>query len=288
LLALKRFIEKEQIDIIHCHLFRSNVFGWLLKRIWFPKARLVIHEHGGVVEDGWLYRQFLRLADSRVDIYIAVSKFIAAQLRDARVGPEKIRLLYNFVDTKRFNRAAITWDVAAERRKLGIPDGAVVFGFAGRLVARKGWREFVEAAKDVVTTTPEAYFLVAGDGIDKSNFIEMTDFYRLGERLKYLGRVDDMPRFYSLVDCFVMPTHFEALGLTALEAKSMGIPLIVSDIPGVTEIIDAISDKTFSCGNPAHLAEVMSKFQSRRASNLLGYSLSEYVPALKRAAYLGL
>src|SRR3989344_3696257 len=46
---LRNLIEKEQISIIHCHLFRSQVFGWILKRFYFPNIKLIFHEHGQIL-----------------------------------------------------------------------------------------------------------------------------------------------------------------------------------------------------------------------------------------------
>jgi L-malate glycosyltransferase len=237
LLALKKLVEKEKIDILHCHLFRSNVFGWLLKVIWFPRIKLVIHEHGGVIEDGLPYKLFLKISRRSVDLYIAVSKFIRVSLTESGVPGGKVKLLYNFVDTEKFNRDRITWNIADERKKLGIPANAFVVGFAGRLTERKGWREFVQAAAIISKQGKSIKFLIAGDGADRDKLLKLIAGNGLQNQISFLGRVQDMTWFYSLLDCFVIPSHYEPMGITELEAMAMQVPVVASNVPALNEII---------------------------------------------------
>ncbi len=105
LLELKHVIGREKIEILHCHLFRSQVFGWLLKKIWFPHIKLIFHEHGEIFYSNPCFVPFLKVSARAVDTYIAVSKATRDLLVSKATTPkEKIQVLYNFVDIARLIR----------------------------------------------------------------------------------------------------------------------------------------------------------------------------------------
>lgn len=238
LFALKDFIEKENIEILHCHLFRSQVFGYLLKRIWFKDITLIFHEHSGIIEDGYLYNLFMSFAQKHVDLFIACSRAMEdALMVNAKITRDKIQVLHNFVDIEKFSRSRVTWNVLEERARVGITDADFVVGFAGRLVERKGWRDFLKAAQRFSDNGINIKFLIAGDGPDRQEFLKMiSDSSFLSERVLYLGYIKDMLKFYSLLDCFVMPSHWEGLSMVQLEVMALGTPLVISNGPGMNEV----------------------------------------------------
>lgn len=235
--ALKKIIIKEKIEILHCHLFRSNVIGYLLKIFWFSKAKLVIHEHGGVAEDGLFYRLYIKISQNKVNCYIAVSKYIQEKLHNAGAQTHKINLLYNFVDASKFNPKQIDWDVSKERERLGLQEGAFVIGFAGRLIRRKGWREFIQAAMKITSKYKKTQFLIAGDGPEKKEVFKMIIDSNLQLNIIFIGRIQNMMWFYTLLDCFVVPSHWEPMGLTHLEAMTAGIPVICANVAALNEVV---------------------------------------------------
>lgn len=238
LLNMKILIEKDSIDIIHCHLFRSQLFGWLLKKLYFPDIILIYHEHGKIFNNSILYKLFIKCTKSKVDLYIAVSKATKRHLINYANAPEeKIRILYNFVNFKRFDKSNVKWNTSDEREKLGFCRNDFVVGFAGRLVKRKGWRTFIDAAALILKEQTNVTFLIAGDGDDKNKMLDLINKKKLSNKVKYLGYVADMVWFYSLLDCFIIPSYWEPMGLTEIEAQAMGVPVISSDVEALNEIM---------------------------------------------------
>ena len=87
LLELRQMVGWEGIGVLHCHLFRSQVFGYILKTLFFPQVALVFHEHGRVVGregesalEALMFRLFLRLAWRRVDWFICISDYTRSRL----------------------------------------------------------------------------------------------------------------------------------------------------------------------------------------------------------------
>ena len=74
--ALTNIIKKRDIDVLHCHLPRSQVFGYLVKRLFQPNIILVFHEHGDIFEKGVLLPALLRFFQHHVDQFVACSKAV--------------------------------------------------------------------------------------------------------------------------------------------------------------------------------------------------------------------
>ncbi len=251
---VKAFIEKHQIEVLHCHLFRSEVFGFWLKKRHFPNIKLIFHEHGQIVgsdnnskiEDG-VYVNFKKMSHSTADLLIAVSNAMRDHLIERAGTPDnKVKVLYNFVDLKRFDPDAMNACKGTYRDKYGIPEDAFVVGFAGRIIKRKGWKEFVETARILLDQpkNDKLYFLMAGNGQDKDALNDLLEKMQFGRKVHYVGYVKNMLEYYAALDCFMMPSHFEGLPMSQLEVMSLGIPLLTTDGPGMDEIpkdgIDAV------------------------------------------------
>lgn len=276
---LKRLIRKEKIDILHCHLFKSQIFGLMLKILYFPDIKLVFHEHGEIYNKTRLNPFVLRLFQSKVDLFLAVSNGIKQKLIErANIDQKRIKILYNFVDLNKFNRNRITWNIQEERRRLGIGEKDFVVGLSGRIIERKGWRDFIEVAKLLLENGSIFKFLIASIGRDKDKMLKMIRDYKLDDKIQYLGYQSDMVKFYSLLDCFVMPSHWEGMPMTQLEAMAMGIPLVCTNGPGMEEIPVDHQDALFSeIKNPLLLAENILKIVNDKIlrTNLVNSSLKK-------------
>ena len=259
ILSIRKLIKNNEINIIHCHLFRSQVFGWLLKFFFFPSIYLIYHEHGAILRDNIFSNLFYKLSRKFVDLFIAVSIITKENLTsEANIEENKIEVLPNYVDLKRFNRGNVTWSVDEEKAKLGITDEKYIVGFAGRIIKMKGWRVLLSAAK-ILKEKNDINFLVAGEGGQSNELIDVIKHFGLEENVKYLGFIDDMVWFYSLLDCFVMPSWWEAMGISVLESMAMGVPVIVSNVPALNEIIfDRHNGLLFKSNDYVDLAEKVS------------------------------
>ena len=266
---LHALILKHHINILHCHLFRSQIFGTILKALFFPNICLILHEQGMIMGsdtqnflEDFCYRNFIRLTTQKVNRYIAASQAIRENLiRKAHVPIKKICLLQNFVDLQQFNpKARISIEIEREKNLLGIQHHDFVVGFAGRIVQRKGWREYLEAAKIVAQTVSNIKFLISGDGKEKQQLLSLIQVSKLQKSVLFLGYIENMLLFYSYLDCYVMPSYWEGLSLTQLEVMALGIPLITSDGPGMNEIPRRDVDALFcEVKNSEELAENIIK-----------------------------
>ncbi len=281
---LKELIEKQNIQVLHCHLFRSEVFGYLLKKRHFPNIKLIYHEHGQIVKsdtnratEDLMYNRFNKHSQRSVDMFISVSEAMSSFLRkNADIKDHKIKTLLNFVDLQKFNPKNLPSDLSNFRKKYQLSDDQFIVGFAGRLIPRKGWKEFLEMAKILKDQNPKMRFLLAGDGSDKEPMLQLSKELGLQEELRYLGYVDNMLEFYAALDCFCMPSHFEGLPMSQLEVMALGVPLITTNGPGMDEVprdqIDALFCQLYK---PEDMAKKVSTLagDSQLAENLVQNSL---------------
>ena len=124
------------------------------------------------------------------------------------------------------------------RKKYDISENDVVFSFAARLTADKGINELLEAFTNLVEKYDNIKLLVMG-GMDDSGSInnELVKIAKNSGKVIFTGSVPDVERYYAASDVFVAPSYREGFGLVVIEAESMALPAIVSNVPGQ---IDAI------------------------------------------------
>jgi len=115
-----------------------------------------------------------------------------------------------------------------------------VFLFVGRLLEDKGIREFVEAAKITSGEFPTARFKVLGLRDSRNPTVISSDRLEEWKRsglVEYLGATDDVIAYYADADCVVLPSYREGCPRCLLEACSMEIPVIATDVPGCRDVV---------------------------------------------------
>ncbi len=180
---------------------------------------------------------------------IATTKTYAATSRSLwRLDPAVIP---NAVDTKRFHPAV---SGTAVREKHGIGEEQPLVLFVGRLVRHKGIEYLFQALVNL-----DARLLIVGSGDHASFLQKMASALGLGEKVIFAGKVSPevLPSYYAACDVFVLPSisRLEAFGIAALEAMASGRPVVVSDVPGVREVIsDGVEGVLAEPMNPEDIA----------------------------------
>jgi glycosyltransferase involved in cell wall biosynthesis len=225
LLRTPALILKQRVPVLHFHLYASWVYGLLLRLLLGRHCpRLVFHEHDSIHLTRWYYPALVRLI-SRYGIIIAVSAFIQERIAACGVPANKIHLLRNFVDLRRFSPMdqPVSPEIQPNRSRIG---------FAGRLVEYKGWRVVLEMAKIM----PETTFLIAGTGTDANKIASEINQNGLQKRVQLLGYIKNMETFFHQIDLLVIPSVREAFGLVQLEAQACGVPVLVFASEAAQEI----------------------------------------------------
>lgn len=128
------------------------------------------------------------------------------------------------------------------RNLFNIPASAVVIGSVGRLVAAKNHKFIIEIFKNYHNFNTNSYLLIVGDGLLMNDLQEYVKSLELTNNVIFTGSQDHTQLFYSAMDCFLMPSHFEGLGFTAIEAQASGLPVIASKaVPPEVQLSDIVT-----------------------------------------------
>jgi len=230
---IKDLVKRNSIDVLHCHLPRSQVFGYLLKRFYFPEIKLVFHEQGIIYDYPVILPFLFNLFKSRVNAFIVCSEDNKSALLQKVTNIEKKTFyLPNFVNTD-IRLAVKQADKVGYRKELSIKENDFVIGFAGRIVERKGWIELIDAAK-ILKNKNDIHWLISGIGPEEEKMVEMIKGSGLSSKVTYVGYVPDMVNFYATIDSLVLPSHWEGMSLSQQEAIAVGLSVIVSENVGNT------------------------------------------------------
>jgi UDP-glucose:(heptosyl)LPS alpha-1,3-glucosyltransferase len=174
-------------------------------------------------------------------------------VRHYGVPAEKIAVIPNGVDGAEFKPAAEARGLI--RNQLGLAEGDYTLLFCGTGFRRKGL-DYAVAAVDRV---PSARLVVAGEGRARSH-----------PRVLHLGRRTDVAHLYAAADAFILPTLYDPFPNAALEAMASGIPVIVSRVAGVSEIIEGDSLVVEEASDVAALAEAVRRLEDPAVRKPMG------------------
>ena len=224
--SLPALLLRGGFDILHCHLVASNIIAKPLGRLC--RVPVVLnHDH---TNDDYRANDRLRLALDTLSNRLA-SHIIAVSdscrrflIERERVPAEKITLVQNAIDLRRYSPACGTRFEA--RKALGLPENGTVVAGVGRLNPQKNFSLFIRIAAAVLKRHPQAVFVLAGEGPEDGLLRRLAVECGLGEQVHFCGYVPDTRQVYLAADILLMPSLFEGLPMTLLEAMAMKVPVV--------------------------------------------------------------
>jgi glycosyltransferase involved in cell wall biosynthesis len=234
-LALYRLFRREKPDLVHAHMPISGFLARLAARAaGVPRVAYTCH--------GFLFNQpgpwprraaslAMEFVAGRItDVFMTVSSEEAADARRLRVFAAPVAI-GNGRDPAVFHP-----DPAARkamRETLCVPEDRVVITAVSRLVRHKGYPELLAAMRGV-----PAELWVVGERLPSDHGEDMEPYFAacgLGDRLRRLGYRSDVPAILAASDIFVLPSHFEGLPMSVIEAMLCGLPVVATEIRGPRE-----------------------------------------------------
>jgi glycosyltransferase involved in cell wall biosynthesis len=185
-----------------------------------------------------------------VDRYVAVSRDMQRLMRERVLFAQRVIVIPNSVRTTPLAEGGAA---AVRRTLLGERDAALVLTLA-RLDEHKGLLTLVRCAAEV----SNAVFAIAGEGPQRAHLEEEIRARGLGERVLLLGHRTDVPDLLAACDLFVLPSLFEGLSVSLLEAMAARKPVVASDIGGNNEVVvDGETGVLVPPGDPMRMASAV-------------------------------
>ncbi len=154
------------------------------------------------------------------------------------VPDDAIKVIYHGVDTAAFNPGLRDTAGAQLRQSLGFTQDEVVYLFLASGFHRKGLDLLLESFPPVVSRNPGARLMVVGHDSAMRSYQAQAERLGVAGQVKFLGRRGDAETCYAAADLYVLPTRYDAFGLSVLEALACGVPVITTTTCGAAELIE--------------------------------------------------
>ena len=237
---------KGTFDLVHLHghLFLSTTVGALCRRLSHVPTLMTFHGDFEKLTAAGRAVKAIRDATQGpfilggLDAIVALTRHDAGHLEAKGADPSRIVVIPNGVDLGTF-RPSTAEAVAAFRGAYGVPDGARVVFFVGRMSEQKGLECLLRAVPLVLREHPDAYFVVAGMGHLLARYMHIARDLGLDRSLTFPGLLPgpDLVAAYGASELVAIPSLWEGMPLVALEAAASGRPVVATDVSGMSEFV---------------------------------------------------
>ena len=227
-----RLLKLYNIHVIYSFLFISNIIGRIAGRLAQTPVIISSERSSNYKRKGHEIF-FEKITQGLYDLIIANSQngknFL---IKEKRIQPIKIRVIYNGIDLDRFK---IKCNGNKIKSEFGIPQYAKVIGLIARYKPAKNHRMFFRLAKEIIDKYPDVYFCCIGDASLKyqnyyNELLEFLDKLEINERIILAGKRFDIPDIINMMDISVLTSSWEGLSNTLIESMAAGVPVVVTDV----------------------------------------------------------
>lgn len=232
-LRLVAYIRKNNIDIIQTHNFNGHVWGLMAAKLSGSKLIEHVHDfrytpthelarrHG--LQDQYRFTKYFK---NQADRVIVLTKGDLEYVVENGFAPvQKVVEMQNGIPLD----DAPTDETSDLRTLLGIPAEAVVILTSARMDPTKNIDLILRIAERVIQSAPQAFFLVAGNGVHLEEYRQRCRDSGLDEHVLFMGFHQDMYALLATSNIFLLPSFLELHSIAILEALKMKVPVVVSE-----------------------------------------------------------
>lgn len=251
---LSRFLAERRFDVLHTWIFAANTYG----RLAAKRAKIPVVVTSEMAVDVWKSRWQLAI-DRRLagwtDALVGNSQAVVDFYRGVGIPESRLARIDSGIVLA---APPMESDPLATRAAQGVPAGAQVLLFAGRLAPQKAVEDLLRALDLLQHVRPEVVTWIAGDGPERSRLEALASAFRLGDRVRFLGHREDVPALLASADLLVLPSRFEGLPNVVLEAMQAGKPVVATAAPGTAElVVDGETGRLVPVGDARALAQAI-------------------------------
>ena len=233
---LVELVEDCDLELIHAHYAVPHAASAYLAKQILDSRRIktITTLHGTditLVGADQSFHRVIKFTIEESDGVTAVSEYLKKRTIEEFDIQREIRVIYNFVDTKRSAS-----DHADCTRETYAPKGEKILMHASNFRPVKRVGDVVRIFAKVQEQMPAKLILI-GDGPERIFIQQLVKELKLGDHVYFLGEQDYLEPLFFCADLFLLPSEQESFGLTALEAMACGVPVICAETGGLPEVI---------------------------------------------------
>ena len=239
----------------------------------------IVHSHstkGKIGIKNLLYRCMSYPTRFISDYFFACSKQACIDRYGKKVSRDssKHKILNNAIDTKTYK---YDFKTRNESRKEFVLDNEIVIGHVGRFVIEKNHEFLVEVFRKILNNNKNVKLLLVGDGPLKKDVLQQVEEMGIKDNVIFAGIRSDVNRMLQRMDIFVMPSLFEGLPVSLVEAQATGLPCVISDtIPEDCHITDLVSTLKLQDSTELWAEHILNRAKEIR---------KDYSPEIQKAGF---
>jgi len=262
---LRGVIRKTGAHVVHTHHLGPLLHVWLLEALAGCKLGWMHTEHNVPDLDLGYGQMIYRILKplNRPRYITGVSRNVCAFLEmRCRVSGDRIKMIPNGVDLSRFGRVGRRERIRGE---LGLSSNDEVVGCVGNLRLEKRQHFAIEALSLLQRRRPRLKLIICGDGECRADLERLAELRGVGDRTIFLGYRFDITDILSAFDLFCLPSAYEGMPVSVLEAWASLKPVIATDVIGIRDMIThKETGLLVSSEGPWDLADAIDKLLQNR------------------------
>ncbi|WP_342766160.1 glycosyltransferase [Methanobacterium petrolearium] len=274
---LNSMVRHYNIEIIHSHfLLPPGLIGVLVGKITGIKTAVTAHGSDLLIQSkNLLLRRLIKYVLCNADYVLVVNNKLKEKACELGVDPENIHITPNAVNITKFNpeNKELPSDIRMS------PDKPVIL-FVGNLVFQKGVEYLLDAKK---LMNCDAKLVIVGDGPLRRKLEKKVEENNISDVI-FVGARRDIDKIMPSADLFVLPSISEGFPITILEALASGLPVVATNVGGISEVVDDSVGLIVKPSEPHELAMAMDKIlENGELTNLMSVNARKH--AMKYASF---
>lgn len=261
IIEIYKYIIDNDIRIVNTYDFKSLVIGCLLK-LWTWSRIVLIHNTVDLLHSYKMRHKFsLKSLFFFIDRSICNSKQAKDVLVSLGIRSSLIKVITNGVDTELFQQNSVVRN--SMRSRFGIDSDETVIGTVANFRWEKNYPFLVECFSLLSKKHPKLRLLCVGGGGAIDEIISLAEARGLAEKVLFVGSVDNVPDYLGMMDIFVLCSLKESFPNSVIQAMSVGLPVVVSDIGACNDIVtNSENGFTFDSNNSDKFIEKIERLLS--------------------------
>ena len=249
---LMGMVRRFNIDLIHAHfLLPPGLIGVCVGSLLGKKTAVTAHGSDLLIQaKNPILRRLIKFVLKRADYVLVVNQTLQEKVLELGINPDKIYITPNAVDVEKFTPQNKELPPSVK-----ISSDKPVLLFVGNLVFQKGVKYLLEAKK---LMKAETELVIVGDGPLRQDLEMKVRDEKISDVI-FTGARRDVDEIMPSADVFVLPSISEGFPITILEAMASGLPVVATNVGGISEVMNEDVGIMVNPSNPGELASTLDK-----------------------------